>query len=178
LERYRTYLELLARLEIRGLLQAKLDTADLVQETFLEAHRSLGTFRGTSEGEFLAWLRSILAAKTSNLLRHYLATQGRDIRREQGLQVDLDHSSRLLDRGLFAADSTPSQQAARREQGVALANALARLPEDYREAVILRHLEELTFPEISQRMQRSVDSVQKLWVRGLSQLRQLMQEAQ
>jgi RNA polymerase sigma-70 factor (ECF subfamily) len=174
LESYRNYLDLLTRLEIGRRLQTKVDRADLVQETFLEAHRNFKAFRGGSPAEFVAWLRGILSGRIGNLVRHYVGTQGRDIRREQGLQINLDQSSRLLDRGLFAAGSTPSQHVARREQGVLLAEALAKLPADYREVVVLRHLEELTFPEVAERMERTVDSVQKVWVRALAKLRQLM----
>jgi RNA polymerase sigma-70 factor (ECF subfamily) len=87
------------------------------------------------------------------------------------LAVDLDQSSRVLDRGLVAAQSTPSQQASRREQAVLLADALGRLPQDYREVIILRHLEGLTFPEVARRLGRTVDSVEKLWARGLARLR-------
>src|SRR5207249_12051722 len=47
LELYRSYLALLARLQIGRRLQGKVDSADLVQETFLEAHRKWGQFRGT-----------------------------------------------------------------------------------------------------------------------------------
>ena len=62
----------------------------------------------------------------------------------------------------------------RREQGVLLADALAQLPEDYREVLILRHLEGLTFPGVSQRMGRTLDSVKKLWTRALDCLRRSM----
>ena len=69
LEMYRHYLGLLARLEIGQRLQTKVDTSDLVQETFLEAHRNFGNFRGRGEAEFVGWLRAILAAKIANLMR-------------------------------------------------------------------------------------------------------------
>lgn len=174
LESYRAWLELLARVEIGRRLQTKVDVADVVQETFLEAHRSLDRFRGTTPTEFSAWLRGILAIRVSLLLRHYFKTQGRDIRREREIDVDLDQSSRAIDGGLIAFQSTPSEQAVRREQGTLLADALARLPDDYREVIILRHLEELTFAEVAARMDRSLDSVQKLWVRALARLRQVM----
>src|SRR5437879_9126906 len=85
-----------------------------------------------------------------------------------------DRSSGLLDRGLVAPQSSPSQQAARREQAVLLANALGELPDDYREVIVLRHLEGLTFPEVARRMERSLDSVEKLWMRALVRLRQLL----
>jgi RNA polymerase sigma-70 factor (ECF subfamily) len=176
LESYRIYLDLLARVEIGRRLRKKVDASDVVQETFLEAHRNFGSFRGTSEAEFVAWLRSILAARVANLVRHFVGTQARDVRREEGLRADLDQSSRALDRVYFALESTPSQQVVRREQGVLLAAALARLPEEYREVVILRHLEELPFPEVARRMGRTVDSVQKLWVRALARLRQSAKE--
>ena len=178
LETYRCYLELLARLEIGQALRTKLDTSDLVQETFLEAFAGFKEFHGTGEPEFAGWLRSILVAKTNNLIRHYLGTQGRDIRREQRLEIDLDHSSHLLDRGLMAPESTPSRQAAQRELGVLLAEALAALPDDYREVVILRNLEELSFPEVASRMNRSVDSIQKIWVRALVKLRRAMKDVE
>jgi RNA polymerase sigma-70 factor (ECF subfamily) len=174
LEHFRSYLELLARMEIGRRLQTKIDTADVVQDTYLDAHRSFKSFRGSSEKEFVAWLRSIFATRLSMLLRHYLGTQGRDLRREQGLEINLDQTSQLLERGLFAAGNTPSQSVMQREQGVILAEALARLPEDYREIVMLRHLEDLPFADAAARMNRSVDSVQKLWVRALARLKSLM----
>ena len=41
---------------------------------------------------------------------------------------------------------------------IRMAEALSRLPPDYREVVVLRHFEELTFPEVARRMHRSEDS--------------------
>jgi RNA polymerase sigma-70 factor, ECF subfamily len=174
LELYRRYLTLLASVQIGQRLKGKVDAEDLVQDTFLEAHRSFERFRGTSEGELVVWLRQILAANLADLLRRYLGTQGRDIRLEREIEDAFDRSSILLDRGLAARQSSPSQQAVRREQAVLLADALAQLPEDYREVLVLRHLEGLTFPEVARRMQRSLDSVEKLWMRGLARLRQVM----
>lgn len=175
-ERYRHYLELLARVELGRRLKTKVDPSDVVQETFLEAHRGFEGFRGESRPEFAAWLRTILGRRIARVVRRYVRNQGRDIRREQMLDPALEHSSRAIDRGLDAIQPSPSGDAAEREQGVLLANALAQLPADYREAVVLRHFEGLTFSEVGERMGRSVDSVQKLWVRALSQLRSELKE--
>jgi RNA polymerase sigma-70 factor (ECF subfamily) len=173
LELYRHYLALLARRQIGQRLQGKVDASDLVQETFLEAHRNFPRFQGSDEPQLVAWLRQILAGKVANLVRHYFGTQGRDIRLEEELAVDLNDSARLLGRELAANLTSPSLQAVRREEAVLLADALEQLPEDYREVIILRHLEELTFPEIARHMQRTQDSVEKLWLRGLARLRQV-----
>jgi len=176
LEVYRGYLALLARLQIGRRLQGKVDAADLVQETYLAAHQAFGLFRGTTEAEIVSWLRQILAANLAALLRRYLGTQRRDVRLERELAVELDRSSRVLDQGLLAPSSSPSQQAARREQAVLLADALGRLPETYREVIILRHLEGLSFAEVAGRMRRSVDSVKNLWARALGRLRSALGE--
>ena len=174
LELYRGYLALLARLQVGKRLQGKVDASDVVQETFLEAYRHFPQFRGNTEAELVSWLRQILAARLTKLVRRYLGTRSRDVRIERELQAELDASSRLLDRGLVARVGSPSEQAARREQAVLLAEALGRLPEDYREVLILRHLEGLRFPELARRMDRSLDSVKNLWTRALARLRDLL----
>ena len=174
LENYSQYLTLLARVQIGRRVQGKVDPGDVVQDTFLEAHRQFPQFRGTSEGELVAWLRRILAGQLALVFRRYLGTKGRDINLERELGAQLDHSSQALDGGLIATHSTPSQHVARREQAVLLAEALERLPADYREVIVLRHLEALPFAEVAGRMGRSEDSVQKLWVRALASLRKTL----
>jgi RNA polymerase sigma-70 factor (ECF subfamily) len=174
LEAHRYYLTLLARIQIGRRLQGKVDAADLVQETFLAAHRDFGQYRGSTEKEFAHWLRQILACKVSDLVRRYLGAQCRDVRLEQNLAEEMDQSSQALGQALAAKQSSPSQHIARREQAVLLADTLERLPKDTSEVIILRQMESLSFPEIAMRMDRSVDSVEKLWVRGLARLRRLL----
>ncbi len=176
LERYRPYLTLLARVQIGRQLQGKVDADDLVQETFLRAHREFAGFRGQTEPELTAWLRTILSTNLAMLVRHYLGTQARNPALEQRLADAVDHSSWAMGRELAAPISSPSQQASRREQAVLLADALDKLPPDYREVIVLRHLEQLAFPEVALRMGRSLDSVKKLWVRGLASLRRLLED--
>jgi RNA polymerase sigma-70 factor (ECF subfamily) len=175
LDLYRNYLRILARVEIGRQLQAKVDASDLVQDVMLEAHKNFPGFRGGSEAELVAWLRQILSTVICGCVRRYLGTQKRDIRLERSLRENLDRSSLLLGCGLIDPGSSPSQQVMRREQAVLLANALEQLPDDYRDVLMYRHLEGLTFPQITERMGRSLDSVEKLWVRGLARLRQTME---
>jgi RNA polymerase sigma-70 factor (ECF subfamily) len=177
LELYRNYLTLLARVQIGRRLRGKVEDADLVQETFLEAHRHFGSFRGTTEGEFVSWLRQILAANLSNLLRRYYGTQRRNMRLERELADEMDQSSRAMGLGLVAPQSSPSQQAAQREQAVRLADALECLPEAYREVIILSHLEGIPFPEVARRMGRTLASVKHLWARALGRLRRSLGES-
>jgi len=175
-ERHRNYLLLLARMQIGRRLRGKFDIEDLVQEVALAAYRAISQFRGRSEVEFRAWLRQILAGTLANQVRRYRGTIRRDTRLERTLNDDLDRSSRAIDRGLIAAHSTPSQQAARREQAVLLADALGQLPDDYREVIVLRQLQELSFAEVALRMGRTENSVKNLWVRALTRMRRVMRD--
>src|SRR6476620_385972 len=99
LARYGNYLGLLARVQVGRRLQGKIDPADLVQETFLEAHRHFAVFRGQSEPEVAAGLRQNMVGVRAKQLRRYLGTQGRDIRLERELAGDLDRSSQAFDAG-------------------------------------------------------------------------------
>ena len=171
LSRYESYLTILARVEVGKRLQGKLDAADIVQDVFLDAARHFPIFRGTSEPEFAAWLRQILAGVLANTLRRYFGTQARDLRLERDFQAGVDQSSCMLAGQLASPGTSPSEAASRREQAVLFADAIARLPGEYREVIVLRHLETLPFAEVAKRMGRTVDSVEKLWLRALAKLR-------
>jgi RNA polymerase sigma-70 factor (ECF subfamily) len=175
LQHYRNYLKLLARVGIDRRLQNKVDPSDVVQETFLEAHRDFPNFRGVGEPELAAWLRQILAHNLANIVRKYAGTQARDVRLEQQLQAELDRSSQGWHPGLVARSSSPSDKAVRREQMVLIANALAQLSPDYREVLVLRHLHGLSFPDVAERMGRTVTAVTKLWVRALGRLKGVLE---
>ncbi len=174
LARYRSWLQLLARMQIDGRCRGKFDASDIVQQTLLEACRDLPQFRGGTEGELLAWLRQVLAHVLGHELRRYAGTQQRDVAREVSLEQSLAQSSQRLGDLLAAPGSSPSQQAVRHEQEVMLAEVLARLPDDYREVLILRNLEGLSHEEVAQRMGRSPGAVRMLWVRALAGVRKEM----
>jgi RNA polymerase sigma-70 factor, ECF subfamily len=173
---YQPWLAVLARMEIDGRYQAKFSASDAVQQTLLEAWRGRDQFRGTSEGERMAWLRKILANQLARLARHYGAVQKRDAAREISLDQSLAASSLRLDNLLAADTSSPSAQAMRRERQVLLADVLERLPADYREVIILRNLEDLPHEEVARRMNRSPGAVRMLWLRALTQLRNELQQ--
>jgi RNA polymerase sigma-70 factor (ECF subfamily) len=173
---YRNYLLLLARVHIDANLRAKADPSDLVQEACMMAARDLSQFRGETEAEFVAWLRQILANTGAAMIRRYKGTQSRDVAREGRFERQLEQSSIAL-RGLAAASETsPSRIASRRETAVVLADALAQLPGDYRDVLVLYHLEGLSLAEVAQRMGRSTASVRGLRTRAAIKLRSIMKE--
>jgi RNA polymerase sigma-70 factor, ECF subfamily len=170
LEQFRAYLRLVARLEMGRHAAARFDPSDVVQETFLRATRDLPGFRGHTEGELVVWLRAILAHTMADECRRLTGRPNPVL--EVELAGALERSSQALEGLLGQTASTPSQQASRRERAVLLANALEQLPEHYREVLILHQLEDFSFPEVAQRMGRTLDSVKNMWIRAVVALRQ------
>jgi RNA polymerase sigma-70 factor (ECF subfamily) len=174
-EAYRNYLLLLVRLQVGPRLQAKVDASDVVQQAILHAHERRAQFRGGTEGEWLAWLRAILANALAAVVRRYDA-QARDSARERSLEVELERSSSRLE-GLLAADLTsPSERAVRGEELLRLAHALARLPEDQRRVVELHYLKGLAVADVAEQIGRTRAAAVGLLFRGLKRLRELLRE--
>ena len=175
LESYRNYLRLLAATQVGKGLLLRVDPSDLVQNTFLEAHRGFADFRGKTEAELVAWLRRILVHNLADEAKRHGAER-RDFHREESLEVLLDRSSLSAHEALAAGISSPSMQAIRRERAVIVADTLARLPDEHREVVVLRNLLHLKFDEIAVRMGRTPSHARVLWTRALVKLRSLLEE--
>jgi RNA polymerase sigma-70 factor (ECF subfamily) len=164
---------MLARLQFDEALQAKLDASDIVQQTLLEAHQSLGNFRGTSDPEKKTWLRRILGHNLADELRKFRRGK-RNVHLEASLQAALDESSARLERWLAIEDGSPSECAIANEQLVALTAALMKLPEDQRRAVELHHLQGVPSAVVAERLGRTEIAVAGLLRRGLQKLHELI----
>jgi RNA polymerase sigma-70 factor (ECF subfamily) len=174
LDSYRKFVKFLARSGLHHHLQGKADPSDLAQEVCIAAHGNMADFRGQTPEEFAGWLRGILSNVLAMHLRKYLGTQKRDPRLEQNLNASLVNASGFLQSKIAADVTSPSQHFARNEAFLQLAEALESLPEHYREVIVLRHVEGMSFADVATSMDKSVDSVEKLWVRGLAKLRTIM----
>ena len=171
----RAVLESPARQEIGRRLQGKADASDVVQEAFLGASRDFPQFRGTTEPEFRAWLRQILANTLANTIRDF-GRECRDAALERSLEASLADSSARLEGWLAAQQYSPSEQAQRNEQLLHLTHALAGLPDDQREALLLRHFQGMSVSDIGVQLGRSRAAVASLLRRGLQQLREVLHE--
>lgn len=174
-ERFRSYLHLLARMQVEPQFQGKLDLSGVIQQTLWEAYQDRGRFEGQNEAQQAAWLRTILAHNLTDEFRK-LGAAVRDVVRERSLEAALEDSSSRLEGWLAAEQSSPSQQAMRNEQSLRLAEALAELPEDQRRAVEMHHLHGCSLAEVAEQMGRSKGAVASLLFRGLERLRGRLQD--
>ncbi|MHB8862163.1 MAG: sigma-70 family RNA polymerase sigma factor [Pirellulaceae bacterium] len=170
LDRFRSYLRLLAEMHLDHRLLSKLDPSDMVQETLLQAHRALHQFRGQTDGQMAAWLRQILARKLAHAARDF-SREKRDLQRERTMQGAVDRSSARIEAWLAAEHSSPSQKLQHQEGLLQLCEVLRQLPESQREAIRLHYFEGCTLATIAERLNRTPSAVAGLLKRGLSALR-------
>ena len=170
----RNYVAIAARAEMASWLKAKVDSSDLVQQTLLEAHRGWNDFRGTTEAEWLGWLRRILVHNAADFVRRFHGVEKRRAGREVPIATGDDSHHPGLQ--LAAGDLSPSQVLLQKERQLQVADAVAKLPEDYQEVVILRNLQQLAFDEVAERMGRSRPAVQMLWMRAIQKLQEILNQ--
>jgi len=176
LQLYRNYLTILATTQLDRRLRRRMSPSDLVQEAMLAAHCDFAKFRGSSERELLAWLRQILINCLHHAMETHLDAKRRDVRRE----ISVEQVSAVLDRSVVQfvqvlADRgpSPSEPLRQRERAVALADQLAKLRAPYRDVIVLRTLQGLSFEEIADRMGRNAGAVRMLWLRAIDKFKQV-----
>ena len=171
LEEFRSYLCVLARMQLNPRLARKVDASDMVQQTLMQAHRAIDQFRGESPAAMAAWLRQILARNFAHAARDYNRDK-RDIKRERSLEAGFANSSLCLERSLSSEDSSPSVKVVRAEQILQLSQEIESLPEHQREAVILHYLQQKSVTEVAESLGKSPSAVAGLLHRGLKKLRE------
>lgn len=167
LEACRAYLQIIAYEETDSVLCRKIDPADLVQQTFLEALRDFSKFQGEPDA-LLRWMRRLLLNNLANLRRDF-SRDKRSVKREISLS-DSDSSSYWAIQ-LCANASSPSFHAMKVERKDALEQAVARLPPDYQTVIHLRYQELFSIEAIAETMHRSENAIRKLCVRAMELLK-------
>jgi RNA polymerase sigma-70 factor (ECF subfamily) len=174
LERFRSYLALLARLQLDPRLRGKVDLSGVVQQTLWEGHCALDTNRSPGDGELAVLLRRLLANNLADEVRRWHADK-RDIGREQSLE-SVEASSARLEAFLAADQSSPDERAQRNEEMLRLAAALERLPEAQRQALEMHYLQGRPLAEIAVALGREKSAIAGLLHRGLDKLRTWLQD--
>jgi len=168
LEEFRQYLELFADRSLDPELQPKASKSDIVQQSFLEAHAGFKTFRGSTREELRCWLKEIVRNNIANIRRLFQGTKKREMAREIPLTEDDDSDRTKL--APAAQDLSPSGVASLHEETHRLEQAVQRLPENYRDVVLLYHRDHLSFEEIAARLEKSAEAIRKLWTRAVERL--------
>ena len=160
----------IVRLRMGSELRSKLESMDMVQDTLMCALRDLGDFTYRDEGDFLRWLSRIVENRLRDNVDKLHADK-RDIRKE----VRLDNKERTTEGGFVGTAgpidvTTPSVIISRKEEMDKLEKAIDALKPEYREVIVLKRLEGLSYKEIGERLGKSADAVGMLLSRAMVSL--------
>jgi RNA polymerase sigma-70 factor (ECF subfamily) len=160
--RYLRTLERFAERRLPGRLRRRVSVADVLQEAQLVALERMRDFESRGENSFRNWLMRIVEFKVREAVRRHRGAARRAIDREatRGSMTGTDH--------LVGRDPSPSQAAIGAEVAERAREAMAALPETYREVLRLAREEQLTLREVGERMGRSPEAARKLLGRALS----------
>jgi RNA polymerase sigma-70 factor (ECF subfamily) len=140
------------------------DASDVTQEVFLKVFRSIGTFRAQSA--LKTWIYRIAVNESHNRRRWLF----RHRHNEVGLEEEFEDSE-PRERAIPDAGRSPFDRAFDREKHALIEEALTRINPSFREAVVLRDLEDLSYEEIAEILQISIGTVKSRIMRGREALR-------
>ncbi len=175
LERYRAYLNCLTYIQVDPRLWRRFGWSDVVNHTLLEAYRDLAKLQALDEVDRNRRLRRMLLNNLLERIEHERAEM-RDYRREASLDEALVGSSSNLQKCLAEDPVEPEGRADAAERGALLADALTRLPQREREALILQKYHGWSLAQIAEHLNCTTGAVAGLHARGLKRLRDLLSE--
>lgn len=148
------------------------EARDLTQETFLQAFRHLASFRG--DADLRTWLYRIAVNQARNRWRWWKRR-----RRDRTVSLDAPVSGEIdspLSAGLAGDEGLdPERQALAREREQALHAALRSLSRPYREVIVLRDIEGLSYEEVASTLDLNVGTVKSRLNRGRTELRRRLE---
>lgn len=141
------------------------ESADLVQETFVRAYRAFDRFRGDSQP--YTWLYRIAV----NVCRDYLVKRQRIRSSETSLEVEMAggeaHAFEVPD-----VSASPERLMEQQELRVQIEKAIGALPPGYKECVLLREMEEMSYEQIAETLGITVEAVRSRLARARALMRQ------
>jgi len=163
LHAFRPYVRVIVNSVNNGRLKSRLDDSDLIQDALLQAARSFPTFRGTTTAEFVMWLRQVARQSALGTIRQLAGTAKRD--------PSLERNGPCMETLEARSDERPSANVRRSEQADRIAAAIAHLPEDMQQVLILRHVDGMRYAAIALHLHRTEPAIRMQYVRALRLMR-------
>ncbi len=146
-------LHMFVRLRLGREMRDRLESADVVQEAYLHAHRDFAKFEPQGTGAFGRWLCAVAENRMRDLADHQAA-------KKRCPPAELQRLSQVLDRLQQSATELP-EHIARRELQVRVEAALETLDAEFREVLVLRFFTGLSVAEIAAKLSSSASSVRR-----------------
>ncbi len=155
-------------------LRTKIEADDILQETGIEAVRQYEKNSQRDQRPF-SWLCQIAERKIIDAHRHHFGAQKRDAGREKALDLGGDKTGGAnFMNMLIMSITTPSQAFSRNAREARLAEAVGQLPNEQREAIRMRYVENLPSKEIADKLGKSDASVRIMLSRSIRKLQSIL----
>jgi RNA polymerase sigma-70 factor (ECF subfamily) len=179
LDRHREALRRMVALRMDRALQQRIDASDVVQDALIEANRRLQEYLDDPRMPFHLWLRHIARDRLIDAHRRHRVAARRSVDREQSMvaagrldQSTMDWAAQLCDREL-----TPAAAATRHEMERRFQAAIEMLDEQDREAILLRHFEQLSNQDVAQVLGLTEPAAGMRYLRAVRRLRNLLNKS-
>jgi len=178
-EAHHDRLRRMVALRLDARLQGRIDPEDVLQDAYLDAHAQLADYLRNPALPFFLWLRLLVGHRLGRAHRRHLGTQARDPSREISIFRGRlpEASSAALAERLMGRESRPSEAAARAELKARLHEALDAMDPIDREALALRHFEQLTTAEAAAVLGVSPAAAGKRYLRALERLKDILRQS-
>ena len=176
MERHRDSLRRIVQLRLDQKIQRRIDVSDVVQDVLIEANRRLADYVASPQMPFHLWLRQIAQDRIIDAHRRHRVSAKRSVDKERPLAVPAadDHSTIQLAAQLCDRQLTPAAAATQAELAKAVEAAIARLPDQDCEIIIMRHYEQLSNQEIAQALSLTEPAASMRYLRAIRRLKELM----
>lgn len=172
--RHRERLRAAVKLRLSPRIRARVDSSDVLQETYMEASRKLGAYLSDPRLTPYLWLRRMAIQALYDVHRHHFGAQARSPQRERhgGLAHGVEATSERMALHMARGQTSPSAAVERKERTQAIQSALERLPASDRELIALRIVEGLSNAEAAQVLGVAVETAKKRYVRALMRFKE------
>jgi RNA polymerase sigma-70 factor (ECF subfamily) len=158
-------------------LRGRIDSADVLQETYLEVAQRAREYLAQPTISPVLWLRFLTGQKLLEVHRHHLGVRMRDAAQELSLchRATLQATSVSLAEMLLGRLTSPTRAARRAEMQLRLQELLNTMEPLDREVLAIRHFEELTNGEVAQVRGLSKTAASNRYIRALGRLKGLLE---
>jgi RNA polymerase sigma-70 factor, ECF subfamily len=173
--RHRDKLQRMVRFRLDRRLYGRVDTADVLQDVWLETSRRIEDYTSNPAVPFYVWVRQIAYQIIIDLHRRHLGAQKRDVSQEVSIWKSNCDTSISIAAQLVGNLTSPSHVAMRGERLARLREALDSMDEIDREVLALRHFEELGNNEVADILGIQKTAASNRYVRALKRLKQVLE---
>jgi RNA polymerase sigma-70 factor (ECF subfamily) len=172
---HRDKLQRMVRFRLDRRLYGRVDTADVLQDVWLETSRRIEDYTSNPAVPFFVWVRQIAYQIIIDLHRRHLGAQKRNVSQEVSIGKSNCDTSVSIAAQLAGNLTSPSNVAMRGERLATLREALDSMDEVDREVLALRHFEELGNNEVAEILGIQKTTASNRYVRALKRLKQVLE---